>query len=642
MANTKPDANQVLIDMRKNYAVGTIGLSVVNYQIDITQFPWLAKGDAKYQNPINGQWFKDAAYSQPATDDFPAIQAAFNWAAGKDGVRVWIPAGFFLLETGSPEVPSNVQVDGVGRDSSLLIQPNYYRYDRPTVPYDRAAVVDWNALWMDITTSNVSIQNIGMLGPFYRQDGDYSTHPVENWPASNGVHHRGNDYEFRKSLPYSSVGGFNIKVTDCYLEGWAEEAVQLDLVENFQVYRNKIRRCGRGGLRTYGGLHGWADFNDIQHIFPGDYLNSRTINGETIGGNRAYGVEFTRVYQSGCRPSEDIWSSFNRIRDCIQWKCMGTHGGRRIRFLFNDLEDGHHGIGVDKGGFTEAQGISPPSDIEIIGNRIVRIAPPDPNEGDREGGPGQAIFCTAHDQTDTHVGRGLIVHSNYAKGWGCDNLTGGAWLGNWIDVQWGSNTWEKCVGTAVRLRDRVDELVMAPQIVRDMVPSGAGQLRGIGVESANVRGMLQGGTFSNSNTTSLTAFYLSNPGTDMGVTIQPGSRLIGNVSLCNLPNNEQGGGGVGTIPKAVGNVLVSGGGTATLRVGRGVSSVIYESVGSYLITLKDSASNMNNMVVNVNCIGTNRTAYWTAVSVNSFRVNVVGTGTSTPTDNSFTFSAYPL
>ena len=562
-------------------------------------------------------------------DDYPELQAAADAAAGK---TLYIPAGVYKLASGSVKISSNTRVIGDGIGKTIITQPNYYTY---TGTYDRVAVVDWNGLWMDVGTVNVEISGLEIRGPFWQStDAAYTANPVQNWPANNGIHVRGNDYQFRKSLAYTTTTGqaSNIRIHGCKIEGFAEEGIQVDAATDVWIEKNIITRCGRGGIRGSGVVHAWVDRNDVRDISPGDVLNAR----DGIGGNRAYGIEFTRRYAAGCLASEDVWITNNRVRNCLNWKGMGTHGGKRIRFINNDIIDCHHGIGVDKGGFTTDDGISPPSDILIDGNRMLRSAAGTSTEGDGENGPGQALFITANDGTPEQIGKRITITNNTAIGWGTETLNGALWLGNWDTANIGPNIWENSVGSAIRLRDTIRNLTLGPQTIKSVTRTTAGNQRAISVESGTITGTIAPQTIENTDSrNTLTAIYLSNTtGTD-GVRIQAGHRLTGLITRTNIGTNDQDGPFTLT-PAAAGYVLATGG-TATLRGGRGVSSITWESAGVVKITLKTPASSTNNMIVALGLVSTSRVAAWEMIDATNIRVRTFAG--STPTDNSFSFVA---
>ncbi|WP_234839681.1 glycosyl hydrolase family 28-related protein [Sinorhizobium meliloti] len=558
-------------------------------------------------------------------DDYPEFQNFLD-ALPALSARGHVPKGTFRFASGSPKVSSNTTLTGDGKGVSILVQPNYYSYVRPG-PYVKENVVDWNALWMDVGTAEVEISGLELRGPFWQPDeAGYTANPVQNWPANNGIHVRGADYQYRKNLPYTGES-FNIRIHDCHLEGWAEDAIQTDMVTHVWVERNTMTRCGRGGHRGYSCVHAWTQFNSISNLSPGDYLNN---------GNRMYGVEFTRHYAAGVRASADFWVVGNRVFNCLQWKGMGTHGGRRGNFLFNDVIDCHHGIGIDKGGFTVEDGIAPPGQMRVIGNRFLRTAAGDPTEGNGEGGAGHALFIVAHDTTDTHLGRDIVIADNICEGWGSENLEGGVWIGNWDGVTVNGNIFKNSFGTAIRLRDKVSGLNIGPNSFIGVTRSAEGNHRAIAVESPMVFGAIGVQYVENTDVVNTMTFvFLSNHSAAEGVTIQAGHRFVGLVQKTNIALNALASPFLLT-PVAIGYFTVGAGGPTAAANAVGITGAVWESTGVTLITLNEAASLANNLIPMVACQGSSgRKANFERVGTNQIRVRTFLAGGGTPVDNAF-------
>ncbi|MFQ6183661.1 glycosyl hydrolase family 28-related protein [Sinorhizobium meliloti] len=558
------------------------GVYVKADDIAATAGAWVRVHDGK----ISPKWF--GAAGDGVTDDYPAIQAMFDLASAVT-VNVHISTGTYYLDSGSPEVFSNCTITGDGKGKSILVQPNYFTYNRGVDPYVRGDVVDWNALWMDIGTSNVDISGLELRGPFYQSsEAGYTANPVENWPANNGIHVRGADYQYRQGLPFTGES-FNIRIHDCHLEGWAEDAIQTDMVTHVWVERNTIARCGRGGHRGYSCVHAWTQFNSVENLSPGDYLNN---------GNRMYGVEYTRTYQSGVRASSDFWIVGNRIRNCLQWKGIGSHGGERGNILFNDIFDCHHGIGIDKGGFEVADGISPPRDMRIMGNRIRRSAASDPTEGNGEGGAGHALFIVAHNGTSTHIGRNLVIGGNILEGWGSENLNGGAWIGNWDGVVLEPNVWRDSFGSAIRLRDTVTNINIGPQSFVGVTRSAGGNQRAISVENGGVTGAIGPQVVENTSATALTAVFLNNPDSGKGLLVQDGHSLTnsggGSITECNIPANDRSG-PLSLGAMAVGSIAVAVDDTVTISGHRNITSAVRNSEGTFTVTISKAGTSTSTI-----------------------------------------------
>lgn len=510
------------------------------------------------------------------TDDTTAIQAAASKAEGKS---LYIPSGRYLLSSASVLLPSNVHVFGDGPDS-CLIQPNYYSYSGS---WDRAAAVDWNVFQMQPGTENVLIEKLGLRGPFYSTD--YASNPVQNFPYSNGILCRGRDYQDRKSIPLERESR-NIRIEKVSIEGFAEDGIQLDNVTDGWVTNCDIKRCGRGGVRVYGVLRIYVAFNSISYLSPGDKLN---------GTNRMYGVTFTRVYKaplSDFRTSRYCSAAFNKVSNSPYWKGLDTHGGINIDFSFNQIEECHIGIGVDKGGFTEAHGFAPPSNIKIVGNTIIRTLPDDPNEGD---GPsnsqyafaGAGLSILAHDSTEDHIGRNVLVANNYLYGWGEDIRFGAIVYSNWLNVCHVGNVIKNSRRDAICLMNVV-EGNFSGDMIDDIRASSLNVQNGIDCASTTINGVVSGMTFINRQSTDLTAVSLTQPAVGysfrVGLDLKFLKKGSGNITKVGRAFAEDGLWSMRNF--AAGYVLNTG----VLSAGKGIANVTKTGTGAYEITTEESAT----------------------------------------------------
>lgn len=509
-------------------------------------------------------------------DSYPQLQSAANAASGK---ILFIPQGTYLLSTGSVQILSNTTVVGAGVGITILIQPNYFTYNRPIDPYVPANVVDWNALWMDVGTTNVVIRDIEARGPFYQSTAaNYIANPVQNWPASNGIAVRGRDYQLRKSLP--PVGeSQNIRISNVKIEGFAEDAIQLDNVTNSWVEDCNITRCGRSGVRTYGAVNCWVSKNQISYLSPGDYLNN---------GNRMYGVTFTRVYGGDLtdyRVSQVCSATENKVYHVKYWKGLDTHGGVNISFNNNIIEECHIGIGIDKGGSNVSQGIAPPKDISIVGNSIKRTLPDDPLEAFGVVGPG--LFIVAHDQTDLQVGRNIVVSSNIIEGWGEDIRFGAVYYSNWIGVNHSNNTIVNSRRAAIATQERF-EGSLANDVIDNVRRSTLGVQVGISVEDQNNRGKIDNFVFINREANQLSGISLTTPSSNNGFTIGSNHRFIdisgGTIRKVLQPQNSRGG---QWITRLLGAARVNAAGAILGQTGE--ISVTKTGTGTYEVSLLSPA-----------------------------------------------------
>ena len=532
-------------------------------------------------------------------DDYAKIQNALDSGAS----AVYFPAGVYLLLTGSLKVPSNTRIYGDGSGVTIIVQPNYYTYDRPTAPYVAANVVDWNAFYMDCGTQNVEICYLSVRGPFFRADGNYTTYPVENWPANNGIHVRGRDYQVRKSLPKTGESS-NIRIHDVTVEGFAEDAIQLDNVTNAWVTECNLNRCGRGGVRVYGGLRNWIERSTISHLSPGDYLNGRIVGGTYIGGNRMYGVTFTRVYSGDLsiyRASEWCSAMGNKVRNVLYWKGLDTHGGKHIEFIGNQIQECHIGIGIDKGGFDVSDGIAPPRYITISGNEISRTFPDNALEGD-DGKIGPAITMFAHAATDEQIGEDIIVEGNQIDGHGPDDSWGAVVYQNWRGVLHRGNLIKNSRRAAVCIRSEFEGSIDGDYIDNVRATSGLDAegspitvvQDGITVEGANCRGRIGDTVFINREAGTLRAMSLANPTSGYGFTISAGHRYMnlgaGSITRVNLPGNDQLGPNQMRL-RASGKIQFDG----SISGQRGISSVTKTATGTYEVTLSEPCASAASM-----------------------------------------------
>lgn len=510
------------------------------------------------------------------TDDTDAIQMAADEAVGKS---LYIPSGRYLLSSSSVRLPSNIHVFGDGA-GSCLIQPNYYSY---TGTWDRAEAVDWNVFQLQPGTENVIIEKLSLRGPF--ASSDYSANPVQNFPYSNGILCRGRDFQDRKGLEAEGESR-NIRIDKVSIEGFAEDAIQLDNVTDGWVTNCDIKRCGRGGVRVYGGVRIYVAFNSISYLSPGDKLNN---------GNRMYGVTFTRIYKAPIslfRPSQYCSAAFNKVSHSPYWKGLDTHGGVNIDFSFNQIEECHIGIGVDKGGFTEAHGFAPPSNIKIVGNTIIRTMPDDPNEGDGPSdaqyayaGAGLSIF--AHDSTDDHIGKNVIVADNFLYGWGENIRHGAVVYSNWLNVCHTGNVIKNSRRTAVCLVGVV-EGNFSGGVIDDVRPSSLGVQTGIDCSSTTVNGVVSGMTFINRQGTNMTAVSLTSPSAGfsfkVGLDLKFQKKGDGDITKVFRAFIEDGLWSLRNL--AAGYVRNTG----AISAGRGISSVVKTDTGTYEITTQESAT----------------------------------------------------
>lgn len=112
-------------DATLNYAVGTIGVILYDYCLNVKMFPWLAKGNANYLS--GGIWYEDAGFTIPATDDTAAIQAAINHAA-PIGKGLLLPAsGYLVSDLTLPPQHGGILLAGEAYNSAYNLSINKIR-----------------------------------------------------------------------------------------------------------------------------------------------------------------------------------------------------------------------------------------------------------------------------------------------------------------------------------------------------------------------------------------------------------------------------------------------------------------------------------------------------------------------------------
>lgn len=348
------------------------------------------------------------AVGDGVADDTAAVQVALTAATG--GVLVF-PPGVYRL-TASVSVPEGTTVLGdgavvtmqqTGPVAAFVLAPGVsdVTFDGLTIlgywdGQDNSTFVSGTTLaqWDSTYADNVGIE---IRGRFYqRQSGAYTTAQLE---ALTDVHRR-------------------ITVRNCSIRGFGQSGILADQIDGFRVENCEITFHGRDGVRMYGVHGGHIVDSRIGHLFPAYY------DGDAPQFNM-YGVAATRVYGSPTypdvnlligRPSEDITMARNHVIDCPTWKGLDTHGGRRITFANNIVEDCNIGVGIDMGGPDNGySGNVPPRNILVSGNTFRHTTD----------GWSMLAAVTAYGNTAADPLDGITIIGNQFDEWG-----GGAGAGN--------------------------------------------------------------------------------------------------------------------------------------------------------------------------------------------------------------------
>lgn len=429
-------------------------------------------------------------------------------------------------------------------------------------------------LFQDTTSRSIGISVRGRLYDFY-----YG--PGSDWP---------ND-------PTGDLPAFSrrIYIRNCDIEGFGQSGVFADNIDEFELTGNRIYRCGRDGCMMLGVTNGRVTHNRIRQMAPG-------FLGQGIAPfYSAYGISATRVYNStgstgsiaDYRKSEHIVISDNVVSECWTWKGLDTHGGTDITFSNNDITNCHVGIGVDKGGYDNDDGISPPRRIMIADNRISH---------DRDT---LVALCglslVAHENTTTNRGEDLMVTNNIITGYGEDDVSGGVILSNYHNVQLIGNTFHNCYRCAVSLQGTVEDFMFTDNIISDIAATTLPLLHGFSFIGANFRGVIDNNIFRKEDTAdTMIAVNLGAQGAGFGVVMGAGNRFQGAVTFSTssglyLANDSP----YMLRTFAWGNITVSGA-AASILIAKGVASVSYVSTGRYEITLSNALSATSSAAIIAN------------------------------------------
>jgi hypothetical protein len=330
------------------------------------------------------------AVGDGVTDDTAAIQAAID--AMSSGGAVYIPRGIYRVS--SVTLSSNQSIIGDGAGATVLTQP--------------AAASGASVFEIPNGRSDITVEGIEFRGPYYQSSGVYIEDPDSYFPLGDtllsdptlgnntvkyikfncAVHAQGamwaqwkDGVDGTTSNRLALTIGKNINVTNIKAEGFGSAGVIADNIDGFRSHGNEITRCAAFGVKCYGVVGAYVTETHISHIYPGDLR---------VPYNRVYGVSMTRCYGGSSdlalfgssagvlaayRPSSNAYIAKNYVHNNLGWKGLDTHGGRKITFVDNVVEECHIQIGIDMGGFLERHGYCAVEDISIIGNRLTRTLP---------------------------------------------------------------------------------------------------------------------------------------------------------------------------------------------------------------------------------------------------------------------------
>jgi len=547
------------------------------------------------------------AVGDGVADDTAAVQAALD--SGAKVVK--FPAGKTFRWAGNgPTVRSNTTLIGYG---CIIVQPNS----------DTSATIsvgnEFVGFGVDLGSVNIHIEGFDIRGP------QYATTPTPAY-RSIGISIRGryDQYFYNNpnypSNPPEAVSGTSVNITikNNKINGFGQSAIQADQIDQFVASGNYINYCCRDGVRIYGTRHFTVVDNFVRYLGPGMPLEGTAPN------NNVYGVECTRIYHSpdangstvAYRPPRFGVVSRNIIRDIPGWKGLGTHGGTDITFADNIVIDAHIGIGVDKGGFNSQDGFAPPRRIKIHGNSF--FCTDGVAYGNRS-----AIFCVAHDATESNFGEDLTISNNTIYGpWGEDTRDGGIVVSNYRRVGVSDNIITNAFRSAINLQQVVEEFNIKGGVITNTGMTSSSFCTGISCQSGNQRGLISGVVFRKTDTSDvMTAVSIVAPNTNYGVTLASDITTYGTVTKVNTPASL-----AVTSPYILQSLAwanINNSGTASISVGRGVLSATRSSAGVVRVVLSSPASSSASMVVSATAKGSaQRSCMVNVISASEFDIYI--------------------
>lgn len=513
------------------------------------------------------------------------VQEALDAAQGK---TLLFQPGTYDLSGGTPIIRSDTRVIADGE--VVIVQPNPGKYA---------------GFAIEPGSRNIVIEGFDIRGPWYGTG-------VPDWPDGNqsaaiwnasyagniGIDVRGRWYQRQVlGLGAAQMGALTdvserIAIRDCRIEGFGQSGILADQVTGFHAAHNRIRRCGRDGIRLYGVVNGLCEGNAIAELSPG-------YDGAKPNYN-VYGISATRLYGNSAvpdpnlvigRPSRDVDICFNRIEGAWTWKSLDTHGGVNIRFIGNTARDSYIGIGIDKGGYSDIHGKAPARGIVCQGNTLIS----------GEGAPYRraGIAAYGHDATDEQIGRDLIVSGNHIEGYGGNATDGAVSLSNFESVSVVGNVFRNSLRAALTAAQTVRDFAFSGNVVDNVRVTGLNVAYGVLVQTTKASGSIVGNTFRNIDQPFMSAgVSIQNPEAGYGVKVGADNQFFGAINVHVSSIASEAGGSFFMTPKAYANVNVSASG-ASLSAGKGIASVARIGPGATDLTLSVPLAAANTVVPHV-------------------------------------------
>lgn len=425
-------------------------------------------------NAVGADLRRHGVRGDGASDDTEALQRALDAASGG---TVELPPGRYVISGPGLVVRSGTRL--IGRSRAVLVA---------------ASAGPFGLINLPPGTHGVEIAGLELLGPWAEQAFPAAHTPEERRAtfaglAENiGIHAQGvwQLREFSRMLHRGSPppsASLDLSIQDCIVAGFGQSGVLADNVTRFAFRNNRIRRCGRDGLRMYGVEDGRVEGNlvaDLLFGFPG---NPPFHNVYGITATRVYGN--SRVPDPDCilgRPSRRVLIAGNTVRNASSWKSLDTHGGREISFIGNTCTGSHIGIGVDKGGADAVRGYAPPLDIRIASNTLLAQ-------------PGQlasraGIACYAHDADRRNLGRNVKIEQNTIRGYGGERTDGAISISNFESIGIRNNVIEDSLRSAVCADNEANSMEITGNQIRGVRRTSFGAAYGVLIQTAEAAGAI--------------------------------------------------------------------------------------------------------------------------------------------------------
>jgi len=189
-----------------------------------------------------------------------------------------------------------------------------------------------------IASDNVTIQRLNIVG----------AQSAANNDAEHGI----------SIVGTSSTYYNNLKIQNNTVRRFGGYGIYVKHVRDFDVSHNVVSDIDYGGIMFISSDHGIVEGNRVSNILAS-------------GGN-GYGIVITAATESDANaaPSRDVVISGNYVRDIPVWTGLDSHGGVRLSFIGNVIDNCGIGMGIGSTDNTDNLPWFAPKEITIAGNSI--------------------------------------------------------------------------------------------------------------------------------------------------------------------------------------------------------------------------------------------------------------------------------